>query len=320
MGKQTNQYTKTVTAASILDDYLFDLDSTEDVGVSYESAKMTWAEMKLAIVAVGENIANTNLTADANRILDLNSFTLNFNNGDVGFGVTPVNSRIHTKSELLGFSYFGEMSSGSMATSIDDDGQHMFRGDNNTGFLNVASDPQVVMGGDNSYSIQLGQANIGKTGIHGSAAIMNFKVDANSGDGFYKFGQSTDDKGFQILPDKSFYVEQRPTHRGMKYYNGVSALTGGGHIFYTKNTAQNADLERFSIEARSDLALAYFNNISNFGINTTSEFGSGEKCIGIANATTVPTTNPTGGGVMYIESGALKYRGSSGTVTTIANA
>lgn len=35
---------------------------------------------------------------------------------------------------------------------------------------------------------------------------------------------------------------------------------------------------------------------------------------------TAPATNPTAGGYLYVESGALKYRGSSGTVTTIANA
>ena len=46
----------------------------------------------------------------------------------------------------------------------------------------------------------------------------------------------------------------------------------------------------------------------------------GAKVLYIANATTVPTTNPSGGGVLYVEGGALKYRGSSGTVTTIANA
>jgi hypothetical protein len=47
--------------------------------------------------------------------------------------------------------------------------------------------------------------------------------------------------------------------------------------------------------------------------------GSGSGLISIANAITVPTTNPSGGGVIYVEGGALKYRGSSGTVTTIAN-
>lgn len=39
----------------------------------------------------------------------------------------------------------------------------------------------------------------------------------------------------------------------------------------------------------------------------------------IAN-TTAPGSNPSGGGYVYVESGALKYRGSSGTITTIANA
>ena len=47
---------------------------------------------------------------------------------------------------------------------------------------------------------------------------------------------------------------------------------------------------------------------------------SGGQVIGIANATTVPSTNPTGGGVMYSEGGALKWRGSAGTVTVIAAA
>ena len=58
----------------------------------------------------------------------------------------------------------------------------------------------------------------------------------------------------------------------------------------------------------------------NVGVNTTAQFGGGVLVIGIANATTVPTTNPTGGGVLYVESGSLKFRGSGGTVTTLAAA
>jgi hypothetical protein len=49
-------------------------------------------------------------------------------------------------------------------------------------------------------------------------------------------------------------------------------------------------------------------------------FGGGSGVINLANATTVPTTNPTSGGILFVEGGALKYRGSSGTVTTIAPA
>lgn len=57
--------------------------------------------------------------------------------------------------------------------------------------------------------------------------------------------------------------------------------------------------------------------VSLFG---TPSLGGGQGVLGIRNAKTVPTTDPASGGVLYVEAGALKYRGSSGTVTTIANA
>jgi hypothetical protein len=53
------------------------------------------------------------------------------------------------------------------------------------------------------------------------------------------------------------------------------------------------------------------------GIGTNSEFGTGETVIAIANATVVPSTTPTGGGVLWVEGGELKYMASSGNVTTI---
>ena len=37
----------------------------------------------------------------------------------------------------------------------------------------------------------------------------------------------------------------------------------------------------------------------------------------ISDAVTPPTVTPTGGGILYVEAGALKYMGSSGTVTTL---
>jgi hypothetical protein len=43
---------------------------------------------------------------------------------------------------------------------------------------------------------------------------------------------------------------------------------------------------------------------------------------GVVNLTntTAPSVNLSGGGILYVESGALKYRGSSGTITTIGPA
>jgi hypothetical protein len=49
-------------------------------------------------------------------------------------------------------------------------------------------------------------------------------------------------------------------------------------------------------------------------------FGGGTGVVFIANDSTDPTTNPSGGGLLYVSGGALKYRGSSGTVSTIASA
>jgi len=45
---------------------------------------------------------------------------------------------------------------------------------------------------------------------------------------------------------------------------------------------------------------------------TTPSYGGGQSVIGITNATIVPSSNPTNGGVLYVESGALKFRGASG--------
>lgn len=55
-------------------------------------------------------------------------------------------------------------------------------------------------------------------------------------------------------------------------------------------------------------------------IGGAASLGGGKGVAFIANANTVPTTDPSGGGILYVESGALKFRGSSGTITTIAAA
>jgi hypothetical protein len=57
----------------------------------------------------------------------------------------------------------------------------------------------------------------------------------------------------------------------------------------------------------------------NVGIGTTSFGTNAVGVLGIGNGT-APTTSPAGMGQLYVESGALRYRGSGGTVTTIAPA
>lgn len=60
-----------------------------------------------------------------------------------------------------------------------------------------------------------------------------------------------------------------------------------------------------------------------FGFTKNSDygdFGGGRGAVLIANAPAAPTHNVAGAGVLYVEDGALKFRGSNGTVTEIAPA
>ena len=88
------------------------------------------------------------------------------------------------------------------------------------------------------------------------------------------------------------------------YYNGGPCLNGpaAGNVSFSIAATINTQMTAAGWQ---------------FG-GTTSAFGGGVKVLGITDRTTPPTTNPVGGGVLYSEAGALKWRGSSGTVTTIA--
>jgi hypothetical protein len=55
-------------------------------------------------------------------------------------------------------------------------------------------------------------------------------------------------------------------------------------------------------------------------IKQQSQFGDGKGVIAISNAIAAPSVSPAGGGILYVQDGVLKYKGSSGTITTIAPA
>jgi hypothetical protein len=79
---------------------------------------------------------------------------------------------------------------------------------------------------------------------------------------------------------------------------------------------RNADDDKFE-------PIAVFQRLAeggNVGFRTRDQFGGGKGVIAIANATVAPLVSPAGGGILYVQDGALKYKGSNGTVTTIAPA
>lgn len=87
--------------------------------------------------------------------------------------------------------------------------------------------------------------------------------------------------------------------------------TGGGINFKTGGKI------KFNTWGGSSFGDRITVDLTNIGINTGSFGTSSVGVISIANGT-APSSSPAGVGQLYVESGALKYRGSSGTVTTIA--
>ena len=101
----------------------------------------------------------------------------------------------------------------------------------------------------------------------------------------------------------------------------MTAIASGTDMVNLKDSSGN---QRFQVTNAGNCVLRATTFVAS-GVNlqvnnTSSDVGGGGGVIGITNRTTAPTTNPASGGVLYAESGALKWRGSSGTVTTIAPA
>lgn len=90
----------------------------------------------------------------------------------------------------------------------------------------------------------------------------------------------------------------------------VGAINTDGTQAYGVLGVSHASLEKATI---------YWNKDNNVGFGVSAFGTSAVKVIGIANGT-APSTSPAGMGQLYVEAGALKFRGSSGTVTTVAPA
>lgn len=101
-------------------------------------------------------------------------------------------------------------------------------------------------------------------------------------------------------------------------FNASFTNSGPIAIFTGSGTSGNAGSGDVSIYTGTKSGTGKRGNISLH--SSAGSFGTGELVTFIANAVTNPSTNPTGGGILYADAGALKWRGSSGTVTTIAPA
>lgn len=98
---------------------------------------------------------------------------------------------------------------------------------------------------------------------------------------------------------------------------GGNTYDGSGGISMTLKTTTNNNTNFINFSGNGTNNKFTISDQANVSIGG-STFGTSSKFVlAIANGV-APTTSPAGCGQLYVESGALKFRGSSGTVTTIA--
>jgi len=83
MSKQINQYTKTRTSGTVTDDDYLDLDSTEDSGSTFESAKMTMLNFVNYLKTKILSFYTNNGTLTGERLVTMASNDAIFHDGNI---------------------------------------------------------------------------------------------------------------------------------------------------------------------------------------------------------------------------------------------
>jgi len=193
--------------------------------------------------------------------------------------------------------------------------QAYIRSDNNLGqgavvFRHgfVSTDGLSFQNADGSVTYAIMSNAVGGINVYSALKVL-----PNSGTGALTVGSASGAADISIFPSG--------TNQGTitLYRSGAAAwqinqINGEFRINDSVNN-QVAVVLRAGVAASNQVV---FNGRVGLG---TSSWGSGTGAVlGIANATVVPSTSPSAGGVLYAEAGAGKWRGSSGTVTTFGPA
>lgn len=195
-----------------------------------------------------------------------------------------------------------------------------FWNDPNTGLYRHANDGFALTtgGGARAYIDSSGRFTLGTTG--GGDHIFEIKAADYTHMVFTPSGVSSPRMFFNLYADASsaigFLELNRRTADGVF---GNSGLTHAGMIYQVASGSSYWLWRLGASNGNFAPIVFYMDSARNFGFGGNSFGTSAAGVLSIANGT-APTTSPTGVGQLWVESGALKYRGSSGTVTTIANA
>jgi hypothetical protein len=199
------------------------------------------------------------------------------------------------------------------AVSAETTPTYSWTGDTDTGLFNsVANTIGFSVGGTTAMTLNSTGLGVGMT------PVSAFNVGATGGnDGDLYFNTLIRNTGTAATSQPRTGILFSGYSTGTSSFTNFAGITGGKENVTNGNTAGFLSLCVASNGA-SPLERARIDSVGNLLVGLTTAGTTAAKTIQIANGT-APTANVTGG-QLYVESGALKYRGSSGTVTTIAAA
>lgn len=152
----------------------------------------------------------------------------------------------------------------------------------------------------------------GATGSAGSTGPTGPGVPTGGTTGqWLKKNSGTDyDSSWSDLPSTVATTDTAQTISGVKTFGSGSLITP---------TVQASSGNALTLKSNAGTTRGLINSAGLTLFSGTSIDGGGTGVIGIANAGTAPTTNPSGGALLYAEGGVLKVRQSDGTTVTITS-
>ncbi|WAB08726.1 minor tail protein [Streptomyces phage Andris] len=177
------------------------------------------------------------------------------------------------------------------------------------GVMDIASDPTAATGGVQLYSkaglpyIMKGDGTVFQVGSGGSGGGAVDSVNGQTG----TVTLDADDVG--ALPAAGGTLAGKLTQVGDGVNNLVEWKSPGGTLA-TRIGPNGNFVAEGTFYSKAGMQLG----------STNFDLGGGYGgIIGMDNAATVPTTNPTGGIIVYAENGVLKVRQADGTIVTASN-
>jgi hypothetical protein len=240
-----------------------------------------------------------------------NTGNIYFGNGTAWLGAFDgVNHRLHLGSANAGPLFFDWSVAAAPYMQSDTSATSLTIGTTNTAqttiTINATQAAATTAGGNITIAPQAGGATSGVPG----AFIVN--IAAPNGGSAENYTQ------FQRAGSSLVYIGTGTlaTTYGILAFSGAPSAANYALQGNTSVTYLNAQTQIYLSISTGNYSTYTQNGFQLF--SSTTSFGGGTGVLGIANRSTAPTSNPTGGGVLYAEGGALKWRGSNGTVTTIA--